>query len=59
MPPYVYYGETVTGKYDPAHPGVIAVSASIGGKEVKGYVDAAKLWLEPDLMLRRVTATWR
>ncbi len=49
MPPYVYYGETVTGKYDPAHPGVIAVSASIGGKEVKGYVDAAKLWLEPDL----------
>jgi hypothetical protein len=49
MPPYVYYGETVTGKYDPAQPEVIAVSASIGGKEVKGYVDAGKLWLEPDL----------
>ena len=47
--PYVFYGETVSGKYDPAHPGVIAVHATIDGKEVSGYVDAAKLWLEPPL----------
>ena len=39
------------GKYDPAQPGVIAVRANIGGKEVKGYIDAAKLWLEPPLDL--------
>lgn len=49
MPPYVYYGETVVGKYDPALPGVIAVRANIEGKEVSGYVDAQKLWLEPPL----------
>ena len=47
--PYVFYGETVSGKYDPAQPGVIAIHATIDGKEVSGYVDAAKLWLEPPL----------
>jgi hypothetical protein len=49
MPPYVYYGETVSGKFDPAHPESIAVRASIDGKEAKGYIDAAKLWLEPPM----------
>jgi hypothetical protein len=49
MPPYVYYGETVSGKYDPAQPEVIAVRAKIDGKETQGYVDASKLWLEPPL----------
>jgi hypothetical protein len=49
MPPYVYYGETVKGKYDPAQPEVIAIRAIIGGKEAKGYIDARKLWLEPAL----------
>ena len=47
MPPYLYYGESVTGKYDPAHPQSIAVRTTIDGKEVKGYIDAGKLWLEP------------
>ena len=47
--PYVFYGETVSGKYDPAQPGVIAIRTTIDGKEVSGYVDAAKLWLEPPL----------
>jgi hypothetical protein len=49
MPPYVYCGEAVLGRYDPAHPAVIAVRAAIDQKEVTGYVDAAKLWLEPTL----------
>src|SRR5713226_3213161 len=49
MPPYVLYGETVLGRYDPAHPESIAVRATIYGKEVKGYIDANKLWLEPSL----------
>ena len=49
MPPYVYYGENVKGTFDPAHPGSIAVHASIDGKEVEGYVDSSKLWLEPPL----------
>ncbi len=49
IPPYVFYGENVLGKYDPAHPASIAVRATIYGKEVKGYIDAAKLWLEPPL----------
>jgi hypothetical protein len=49
MPRYVYYGETVTGKFDPAHPAVIAIRALIDGKEASGYVDAHKLWLEPAL----------
>jgi hypothetical protein len=47
--PYVFYGETVSGKFDPAQPGVIAIHSTIDGKEVSGYVDAAKLWLEPPL----------
>lgn len=49
MPPYVYYGENVVGKYDPAHPESIAVRATINGKEAKGFVDSTKLWLEPAL----------
>ena len=49
MPPYVYFGETVLGTFDPAQPGVIAVRATIDGKEIKGYLDARKLWLEPTL----------
>jgi hypothetical protein len=49
MPPYVYFGETVVGIYDPMQPGVISVRATINGKEVQGYVDARKLWLEPAL----------
>jgi len=49
MPPYVYYGETVSGKYDPARPQVLAVRATIDGKESHGYIDASKLWLEPTL----------
>jgi len=49
MPPYVYFGEAVTGKYDPAQPQVIPVRATIGRTEVRGFVDAGKLWLEPVL----------
>ena len=49
MPPCVYYGETVSGKYDPSQPEVIAVRATINRKQVSGYLDAAKLWLEPIL----------
>jgi hypothetical protein len=49
MPPYVYFGETVLGIFDPAQPGVVAVRATIDGKEVKGYLDSSKLWLEPVL----------
>jgi hypothetical protein len=49
MPPYIYYGEVVVGKYDPAQPQAIAVRARIDGKEASGYVDARKLWLEPPL----------
>jgi len=49
MPPYVYYGETVLGIYDPAQPKVIAARATIDGKEIKGYLDSSKLWLEPAL----------
>jgi hypothetical protein len=37
------------GIYDPTHPGSIAVRATIYDKEVKGYVDENKLWLEPSL----------
>lgn len=53
MPQYVFFGESVVGKYDPAHPAVIAVRAIIDGKEVTGYVDASKLWLEPPLGVPR------
>src|SRR5713226_4622442 len=49
MPLYVFYGESVFGKYDPAHPESIAVRATIYGKEAKGYIDASKLWLDPSL----------
>ena len=49
IPPCVYYGELVSGKYDPAQPEVIAVRATINRKQVSGYLDAANLWLEPIL----------
>jgi hypothetical protein len=49
MPPCLFYGESVAGKYDPARPEAIAVRATINGKEEKGYVDARKVWLEPPL----------
>jgi len=45
----VYYGETVLRIYDPAQPEVIAVRATIDGKEAQGYVNSRKLWLEPTL----------
>ncbi len=49
MAPYVFYGENILGKSDPAHPEGIAVRATIDGKPATGYIDAAKLWLEPTL----------
>jgi len=49
FPPYVYYGEIVRGTYDPVHPDAIAVRATIDKKEVRGYIDAQKLWLEPEI----------
>ncbi len=49
MLPRVYFGENVLGKYDPARPASIAVRANFHDKEVKGYMDARKLWLEPPL----------
>lgn len=47
LAPAVFYGESVTGTYDPAHPESLAVRAKIDNKEVRGYIDAQKLWLEP------------
>ena len=47
LAPSVFYGESVSGTYDPAHPESIAVRAKIDNKEVQGYIDAQKLWLEP------------
>jgi len=47
--PYVFYGENVSGKSDPEHPESIAVHAVIEKKQTTGYIDAAKLWLEPPL----------
>jgi hypothetical protein len=47
LAPYVFYGESVNGIFDPAHPESIAVRATIEKKEIRGYVDAKKLWLEP------------
>jgi Protein of unknown function (DUF3160) len=47
--PRLYYGENVWGKYDPALPASIAVRANFHDKQVKGYLDARKLWLEPPL----------
>src|SRR5262249_59077464 len=49
MSPYFFYGENVAGKSDPAHPEAIAVHAMIDGKQATGYIDAARLWLEPPL----------
>jgi hypothetical protein len=49
LAPYVFYGENVFGKNDPAHPESIAVRATLDGKETTGHIDAAKLWLEPPL----------
>jgi Protein of unknown function (DUF3160) len=49
LPPHVFYGESVFGTYDPAHPESIAIRTTIDNKEVRGYVDAQKLWLEPSL----------
>jgi hypothetical protein len=47
LAPPVFYGQSVSGTYDPAHPESIAVRAKIYNKEVRGYIDAQKLWLEP------------
>jgi len=47
LAPAVFYGESVFGTYDLAHPESIAVRAKIDNKEVRGYIDAQKLWLEP------------
>lgn len=49
FPPYVFYGEVVRGTFDPAHPDSIAVVATIDKKEVHGYIDSQKLWLEPEI----------
>src|SRR5215469_10480691 len=49
MSPYVFYGENVAGKSDPVHPEAIAVHTMIDGKQASGYIDAARLWLEPPL----------
>jgi hypothetical protein len=46
-PNYFFYGEVVSGTYDPAHPDAIAVHAKLDKKEVRGFIDAKKLWLEP------------
>jgi hypothetical protein len=40
LAPAVFYGESVTGTYDPAHLESIAVRTKIDNKEVRGYVDA-------------------
>lgn len=44
---YFFYGEVVSGTYDPASPDAIAVRAKLDKKEVRGFIDAKKLWLEP------------
>lgn len=46
-PNYFFYGEVVSGTYDPAYPNAIAVRAKLDKKEVRGFIDAKKLWLEP------------
>ncbi len=48
---YFFYGEAVSGTYDPAHPDAIAVRAKLNKKEVGGFIDAKKLWLEPPVSL--------
>ncbi|HXY78042.1 MAG TPA: DUF3160 domain-containing protein, partial [Candidatus Acidoferrales bacterium] len=47
--PCVFYGQSVSGTYDPTHPESIAIHATIDDKQVQGYVDAKKLWLEPSI----------
>ncbi|HXX44628.1 MAG TPA: DUF3160 domain-containing protein [Candidatus Acidoferrales bacterium] len=47
--PCVFYGQSVSGTYDPTHPESIAIHATIDDKQVRGYVDAKKLWLEPSI----------
>lgn len=49
LAPHVYYGESVSGTYDPAHPESIAIHTTIDTKEVRGYIDGQKLWLEPSI----------
>jgi Protein of unknown function (DUF3160) len=49
LAPYVFYGERVSGTYDPLHPESIAIRRMIDNKEVRGYIDAQKLWLEPSI----------
>lgn len=49
LAPYVFYGENIRGTYDPGHPDTIAVRAIIDDKDVRGYIDAQKLWLEPPM----------
>jgi hypothetical protein len=47
--PYVFYGENVLGSSDAAHPESIAVHVNVEGKPISGYIDSARLWLEPPL----------
>ena len=49
FPPYVYYGEVVRGTFDPSRPDSIAVVTKIDKKDVHGYIDSQKLWLEPEI----------
>jgi len=46
---YFFYGEVVSGTYDPASPDAIAVRAKLDRKEVRGFLDSKKLWLEPPI----------
>jgi hypothetical protein len=46
---YFFYGEVVSGAYDPANPDAIAVRAKLDKKDVRGFLDAKKLWLEPPI----------
>jgi hypothetical protein len=50
LAPYLYYGESVVGEADPAHPEVIVLRSP-----VQGYADAKKLWLQPPLEAVEVT----
>jgi len=49
LAPHVFYGQTVYGTYDPAHPESIEVRGMIDNKEIRGYIDTQKLWLEPSV----------
>ena len=44
LAPCLYYGESVLGEADTAHPDVITLRAP-----VQGYADAKKFWLQPPL----------